>query len=150
MDKIDRGVWKRKATAFSVRSYRQLWGKNTEDPLSFIYLKGISIDLAKSLYLGWNKFGQKRSLSGWGLEGAGTFPIPPGIVFPHIKDKQLLAVLIIPMTPPHDAIMLPGSDPRPILIGSAEKASSHQTHDLLQGLVLLQENPDASITISLA
>jgi len=145
--RIDHGVWKRKAMAFSVRSHRHLWGRNTEDPLSFLYLKGISIDLAKSLYLGWNKFGHKRSLSGWGLEGEGDFLIPPGIVFPHIRDKKLLAVFIIPMIPPHDAIPLPGSDPCPILIGKAGEGSSQKTHNLLQGLVLLQKNPDTSVTI---
>jgi len=146
---IDHTLWKRKAMAFAVRSHRHLWGKNNEDPLSFLYLKGISNNLAKSLYLGWNKFGQKRPLAGWGLEGEGEFFIPAGIVFPHIKEKDLLALVIIPMTPPYDAVPLPGSDPCPIILNPSGAANDKTSNDLLQALSLLEETPDTRITIPL-
>lgn len=149
MSLSDPTLWKRKAMAFAVRSHRHLWGKNNEDPLSFLYLKGISVDLAKSLYLGWNKFGQKRSLAGWGLKGEGDFFIPAGVVFPYIREKELLALFIIPMDPPHAAVKLPGSDPCSICIGPAGKADAKTTQDLLQGFVLLQDHPGTRVTVTL-
>jgi hypothetical protein len=141
-------LWKRKAMAFAVRSHRHLWGKNNEDPLSFLYIKGICVDLAKSLYLGWNKFGQKRPLAGWGLQGKGDFLIPPGLVFPYIREKELLAILIVSMTSSHDPTLLPGSFTGPFVLGP-EGGAPKYTHDLLQGLVLIQENPDTPVTYTL-
>ena len=151
----DQTLWKRKAMAFAIRCHRHLWGKNNEDPLSFLYRQSISIDLSRSLYLGWNKFGQKRSLAGWGLKGEGDFLIPPGIVFPYIKEKELLALFVISMTRPYDRLMLPGSTPVPVVLGSLipgseETACKKTSPSLLQGLALFQENPGSCVTIPVA
>ena len=138
MKTFDPGLWKHKAMAFVTRAHRHLWGKNNEDPLAFLYYQGLTIEFSRSLYLGWNKFGQSRPLANWGLEGDGTFFIPPGIVFPYIVEKNLLSVFIISMDRPSDVLRLPGSDPGPVMLGS----SAHPP-DLLQALVLLQNHQGA-------
>lgn len=143
----DRSLWKRKATAFAVRSHRHLWGKNNEDPLSFLHLQGISLDLARSLYLGWNKFGQERPLANWGIAGEGNFLIPPGIVLPHIVEKSPAAVFILPIQTPGPAVMLPGSDPSPVVLGNPDSPAIRETTDLLEGLALLGRHPGDQIRI---
>ena len=146
MKKIKPDLWKHKAMAFATRAHRHLWGKNNEAPLAFLYRQGLSIAYSRSLYLGWNKFGQSRPLANWGFEGEGTFDMPAGIVFPYIVDKSLLSVFIVSMVRPGEVLRLPGSDPGPVVLGSRGKPLV--IHDLLKGLILFQDNPDSTVTIA--
>ncbi len=96
---IDSQLWKKKAMAFAIRTHRHLWGKNNEDPLAFLFNKGLSNEFAKSIYLGWNKFGQERQYKKWGINKAGGFIIPPGLVFPQIENKEIKGVFILSLNP---------------------------------------------------
>ena len=137
----DPQVWKRKAMAFTIRSHRHLWGKNNEDPLVFLFSRGLTNEFSKQIYLGWNKFGQERPYKGWGIDKEGSFLIPAGIVFPYIVDQELQSVFIISMDDPKSVFMLSGSSPSPVILGDSNKDMTI-TEDLIKGLCLFQENPD--------
>jgi len=92
---VDLQAWKKKARAFGIRTHNHLWGKNNEDPLSFLYLEGLNLHFIRKMYLGWNKFGHSRPCEGWGLSGKGSFFIPSGIVFPYIVEKEVTGIFII-------------------------------------------------------
>ncbi len=137
----DPQVWKRKAMAFTIRSHRHLWGKNNEDPLVFLFRRGLTNEFSKQIYLGWNKFGQERPYKGWGIDKEGSFLIPAGIVFPYIVETELQSVFIISMDEPSSVFMLPGSSPSPVILGDSNKDMTI-TEDLIKGLCLFQERPD--------
>ena len=140
----DPQVWKRKATAFSTRAHRHLWGKNNEDPLIFLFRHGLSNEFSKKIYLGWNKFSQERPCLNWGMPGDHKFNLPAGIVFPHIVDKELLSVFIISMDTPDTLFIVPGSRALPgtdLMLGSPGK-DIRSSENVLNGLQLLQEHPD--------
>jgi len=144
---IDNNKWKHKAMAFAIRSHRHLWGKNNEDPLAFLFRSGLTNEFSKTLYLGWNKFGQERPCNTWGLKEPGKFILPPGLVFPHIKDKDLKSIFIISMKDPSDIFTLPGSDPSPIVLGDPGSKPIKETGDMIQGLLAYQESPEATCVI---
>lgn len=149
---LDFSTWQRKAMAFSTRAHRHLWGKNNEDPLAFIFCQGLGNEFAKSLYLGWNKFGQERPFQNWGLSGQGKFTLPAGIVFPHIVNKDLRAVFIISMEDPRSIFLVPGSEPGPVVLENFETKGAKKefkTRDIIQGLVLFQDNPGCRVSIPL-
>ncbi len=95
---FDRTIWERKAMAFVTRSHRHLWGKNNEDPLAFLFTKGLKNDFIKKMHLGWNKFGQARPLKNWGYKKDSdtdkTHFLPSGIVIPYIVKRKLMSVFI--------------------------------------------------------
>ncbi|MCG8635884.1 MAG: hypothetical protein MI863_18765 [Desulfobacterales bacterium] len=143
----DPEAWKRKNMAFAIRSHRHLWGKNNEDPLAFLFRHGLSNAFSKKVYLGWNKFGQKRPYKGWGMDKEGTFLIPAGIVFPFIIDKELQSVFIISMDDPGSVFMLPGSSDSPVTLGNPDKKKL-AADTFIKGLCLFQDNPDNCVSIS--
>lgn len=151
---VDAETWKKKARAFAIRSHNHLWGKNNEDPLAFLYLKGLNLKFISKLYLGWNKFGHNRPCDGWGLACRGSFYIPPGIVFPYIVEKKITGIFIISMENP-DAVpapelILPGSFKGPLILGPDNREVKN-VDGIMAGLQLFQENPEVfSVNISLS
>ncbi|WDP90821.1 MAG: hypothetical protein HUN04_14390 [Desulfobacter sp.] len=137
---IDKKKWKRHAMAFAIRSHNHLWGKNNEDPLVFLFRKGLSHDFSRQMYLGWNKFGQERPYENWGIQREGKFMIPPGIVFPYIIDKDLKALFVIPMEKTESSFSFPGNPDQPIILGPPDNRII-EVEDIIQGLCRLQENP---------
>lgn len=121
---IDPARWKQKAAAFVTRTHRHLWGKNNEDPLVFLFRKGLSNEFIRQMHLGWNKHGQERDLTKWGLdpdvEAFQRFFLPPGIVFPYIIEKTLVSVIILPMEGDDPPCMVPGSRTGPITLGNGK------------------------------
>lgn len=139
----DHLVWKKKAMAFVTRAHRHLWGKNNEDPLVFLFRRGLSNEYVKSLHLGWNKHGQTRSLESWGLKRIEpgvekSIFLPSGIVFPHIVDKDLKGIWIHPMDGKGHATMVAGSRKGPVIMGNPENETI-EVYDLFEGLFLFQE-----------
>lgn len=138
-------TWEKKAKAFAIRSHNHLWGKNNEDPLSFLYLKGLNLKFISKMYLGWNKFGHNRPCDGWGLSCNGSFLIPSGIVFPYIVEKKIMGVFIISMANedagPAPELMIPGSFTGPLILGPDNRETKNAT-GILEGLKIFQENPD--------
>ncbi|THB78701.1 MAG: hypothetical protein D3926_12460 [Desulfobacteraceae bacterium] len=133
--------------AFVTRSHRHLWGKNNEAPLSFLFQQGLSHGLIKDLYLGWNKFGQARSIENWGFEPFPGQPeklmLHPGIVVPAIVSQNLEAVWIQQFndTGALDAYLVPGSKTAQILLGEPDDRIII-IHDLMDGLYLYQEGKE--------
>lgn len=149
---VDAEAWEKKARAFSIRSHKHLWGKNNEDPLSFLYLKGLNLNFIKKMSLGWNKFGHNRPCEGWGLSGKGSFFIPSGIVFPYIVGKKIRGIFIISMerpdSDPGSELMLPGSFKGPLILGPGNREDRKAT-GIMEGLKIFQEAPDVfSVNIS--
>ncbi|SMD08367.1 hypothetical protein SAMN02746065_13032 [Desulfocicer vacuolatum DSM 3385] len=143
-------LWKKKATAFVIRSHRQLWGRNNEDPLAFLFRMGLSNATIKTLYLGWNKFGQERHWNKWGIQEPhgqnlsgkkDCFLLAAGIIFPHIIEKELKSIWIHPMHPEGQISMVPGSAPGPVLLGDVKKPVVTTT-SLFKGLCLFQDHKD--------
>lgn len=150
---VDAKAWRKKAKAFAIRAHNHLWGKNNEDPLSFLYLEGLNLKFISKMYLGWNKFGQNRPCDGWGLSGKGSFFIPPGIVFPYIVEKEVTAIFIISMETPDDGpkseLIIPGSFKGPLVLGPGNRNIKEAT-GILEGLRIFQDNPDIfNVNISL-
>ena len=141
-------IWSRKATAFVVRSHRHLWGKNNEDPLAYLFIRGLKNQFIRDLYLGWNKFGQERPVKNWGFGNsagpAEKLRLPAGIVIPSIRDKQLCAVFIHTFGSPFDekTLMVAGS-PDPVVCFGTNKKSIYIINDLMDGLFLFQEKGSA-------
>nr|WP_320190474.1 hypothetical protein [uncultured Desulfobacter sp.] len=142
---MDTKTWEKKARAFAVRCHDHLWGKNNEDPLSFLYLQGLNLKFIGKMSLGWNKFRHKRPCEGWGLSGKGSFFIPSGIVFPYIVEKQITGIFIISMkgpdSDPGPELILPGSFKGPLILGPDNHEVKEAT-GIMEGLKLFQENPD--------
>lgn len=142
---VDTKTWEKKARAFAIRSRDHLWGKNNEDPLAFLYLKGLNLKFIGTMSLGWNKFGHKRPCDGWGLSGKDSFFIPPGIVFPYIVGKKITGIFIISMkipdSDPNPEFILPGSVKGPLIFGPDNDHIKGAT-SIMEGLKLFQENPE--------
>lgn len=138
----DPNLWRRKAMAFVTRTHQHLWGKNNEDPMIFLYRRGLTHDFVRAMHLGWNKFGQKRNPDNWGMEnssGMDSFFLPAGIVVPYIVEKELRAVFILPMEEENAPILVPGSPETRMVLGTPEKKSNICT-DLLIGLRRWQDS----------
>lgn len=136
-------LWKKKGAAFVTRTHRHLWGKNNEDPLVFLFRKGLSNEFVKSLHLGWNKHGQIRALESWGLErikpgDPESLFLPSGIVFPNIMDKVLRGIWICSMENKNQITRVPGSQKEPIMLGNPENGVI-AVSGLFEGLSLFQE-----------
>ncbi len=113
-------LWRRRAMAFVTRGHQHLWGRNNEDPLAFLFRQGLSHEFVRSAHLGWNKHGQTRDMSRWGMvpdlpEDRPAFFFPPGLVLPGIRNRVLMSVILIPMTRDAPGILVPGSRPDVIL-----------------------------------
>lgn len=137
-------LWLSKAMAFVTRSHRHLWGKNNEDPLAFLFKRGLKNDFAKKMLLGWNKFGQNRPAENWGLDPAdfkeGKLFLPHGIVFPYIFNKKLVSVFILSYENQNPkAYMVPGSLTRTIVLGDLSSPDVIVVKDLFKGLYQFQE-----------
>ena len=138
----DPKAWKRKAMAFATRAHRHLWGKNNEDPLVFLFRHGLSNEFSKKIYLGWNKFSQERPSLNWGIQGGGNFTLPAGIVFPHIVDRELLSLFVIPMETSGGLFIVPGSNAVPgtdLLLGDPGE-DPLSAGNILEGLCRIQEH----------
>jgi len=150
---VDASAWKKKARAFAIRAHNHLWGKNNEDPLTFLYLKGLNLKFISKMYLGWNKFAHNRPCEGWGLSGKGSFFIPSGIVFPYIVAKEVTGIFIISMeTPdagprsdpdsgPNAGLIIPGSVKGPLVLGPGNCDVKEAT-GILEGLKIFQDGPE--------
>lgn len=140
---FDPHLWKQKAMAFVTRCHRHLWGKNNEDPLVFLYQQGLTHDFIRQMHLGWNKHGQQRDFTKWGLSDAGmdlsSVLIPAGIVFPHIVDKILVSVVILPMISDSRPWLLPGSD-LDIISCHPDRQTDRICDDVFAGLRAFQES----------
>ena len=146
-------LWKKKAAAFVTRSHHHLWGKNNEDPQVFLFQQDLTNRFIKQMHLGWNKHGQERTLKKWGLDDQkkqnnqdkerqkGVFILPPGIVFPYIVEKELIAVWIHPLDPSGSAFIVPGSAKMPLRLGS-HKNPIKRVDGLFEGLRLFQESQE--------
>src|SRR6056297_2066116 len=146
---VDAKAWEKKAKAFAIRSYKHLWGKNNEDPLSFLYLKGLNLEFINKMFLGWNKFGHNRPCDGWGLSGKDSFFIPSGIVFPYIVEKKVTGIFIISMKNPDSELIIPVSFKGPLILGPGNREVKDAT-GIMEGLKIFQEGPDVfSVNISL-
>lgn len=150
---VDAKVWKKKARGFAVRARDHLWRSNNEDPLTFLYLKGLNLDFIGKMALGWNKFGHTRPCDGWGLSGTGSFFIPCGIVFPYIVEKEITGLFIISMANPDSdsgsEVIIPGSFKGPLILGPGN-GDIKETTGILDGLRIYQESQDLfSVKISL-
>ena len=136
-------LWKQKARSFVTRSHRHLWGKNNEDPQVLLFQQDLTNQFVKQIHLGWNKHGQSRTLEKWGLntqdngQQKRSFILPPGIVFPYIVEKELLAVWIHPLDPSGSTFIVPGSANTPLRLGS-HKNPIKVVDGLFEGLRLFQ------------
>ncbi|MCF6249225.1 MAG: hypothetical protein L3J69_17985 [Desulfobacula sp.] len=145
---INTDIWKKKAMAFVIRSHRHLWGKNNEDPLAYLFTRGLKNEFCKQLYLGWNKFGQERPFQNWRFETRTNqrpdqpkkFLLPAGIVFPYIIDKNLISVFIHSFSQKSSSriTLVPGSSSATIILGET-KQTIVIIEDLFDGLFLFQE-----------
>lgn len=150
---VDVHAWEKKARAFAIRTHNHLWGKNNEEPLSFLYLEGLNLNFVSKMYLGWNKFGHNRPCEGWGFSGKGSFFIPSGIVFPYIVEKKVTGIFIIsmenPNSDPGSESIIPGSFNGPLILGPGNREVREAT-GIMEGLKIYQEDPDMfSVNISL-
>lgn len=140
-------LWKQKARSFVTRSHRHLWGKNNEDPQVLLFQQDLTNQFVKQIHLGWNKHGQSRTLEKWGLntqdngQQKRSFILPPGIVFPYIVEKELLAVWIHPLDPSGSTFIVPGSANTPLRLGS-HKNPIKVVDGLFEGLRLFQEHQE--------
>lgn len=167
---FDDTVWKQKAMAFVIRSHRHLWGKNNEDPLAFLFNRGLTNQFAKEGLLGWNKFGQKRSAENWGQTPGDNNPsekernlfLPSGIVVPFIVEQQLKSIFIHEFGTDETAktTMVPGSSTPTMLLrekGNKKIERIAVVHHVFDGLFLFQESqqtccvlihPDLSLPVN--
>lgn len=137
-------TWKQKAMAFVTRSYRHLWGKNSEGPQAFLFTCGLKNNFIKKQVLGWNKFGQNRPRQNWGLEpvknNSDKLFLGPGIVIPFIIETNLESVFILPYKDnlPGPVFMIPGSSSPTMILGKNKK-NIIMTSRILDGMFLFQE-----------
>ncbi|WP_041279149.1 hypothetical protein [Desulfobacula toluolica] len=149
---FNRAVWKQKAMAFVVRSHRHLWGKNNEDPQAFLFTHGLKNQFIKDALIGWNKFGQTRSIKNWGIETNlkkdEKLFLASGIVIPFIVKKELKSIFIHPYDESQDnkTTIIPGSvTPTMVLGEKKEKVAVIQ--NIFDGLFLFQELKDTCCII---
>ena len=123
-------AWKKRATSFVIRSHRQLWGKNNEEPLAWLFLQGLKNSFVKEIYMGWNKHGQERSWESWGLAPGQWIGqdemeqeteqrkgqshnkrliLPSGLVIPFIRNKKLLKITLLRYEQTEKLLIIPGS-----------------------------------------
>ncbi len=159
-------IWKKKAIAFVTRSHRHLWGKNNEDPLAFLFLKGLENQFAKDMVLGWNKFGQERPKENWGIKDGltsneslscgslskGKFLLPSGIVIPYIINKELISIFIISLNinETDKTILVPGSQSNRMILNENDEDPFHPivlVSNILDGLYLYQETQEKACII---
>ena len=147
-------LWKQKARAFVTRSHHHLWGKNNEDPQVFLFHQELSNAFIKQMHLGWNKHGQARTPEKWGLESVaandpshpGKLFLPPGIVVPYIKGKELVSLWIHPLDPSGIPYLVPGSAKKWLCLGNPENPIKKVTR-LFEGLRLFQKKNSLCIEI---
>jgi hypothetical protein len=146
---FDAAAWRKKAGAFVVRCHHHLFGKNNEDPLAYLFTRGIKNEFAKKILLGWNKFSQERPGENWGFgPGAKKLVLQKGLVIPYIVEKELRSVFIhaYEEAGPKNASMVPGSLSSCMVLhtgperpGPEKKEAPVLVHDLMQGLLFFQE-----------
>ena len=150
---VDPQLWNRKAVAFVVRCHRHLWGRHSDAPLAFVFEQGLKNAFLKELTVGWNKFPQHRSLQDWGLALQEGIPasdqppprilLPPGLVIPCIREKQLLAVTIYryadTLQPRSHTVA--GSRPAALILDKGAAGAALVPH-ILDALLLFQERGD--------
>ncbi|WP_022665931.1 hypothetical protein [Desulfospira joergensenii] len=140
----DPDTWRRKATAFVTRTHQHLWGKNNEDPMVFLFRRGLTHDFIRAMHLGWNKFGQKRSPASWGIQHRSASEedklfLPAGIVVPHIVEKELKAVFILSMDQENRCWLVPGSPENRLVLGTPGDRPE-TSNDLAIGLKKWQDS----------
>lgn len=145
---LDPALWQRKAVAFVTRTHQHLWGKNNEDPLVFLFRRGLTHDFIRAMHLGWNKFSQKRNPVNWGMgPDRDCFLLPAGIVVPCIVEKKLQAVFILSLEGNNPSFLVPGSPDQRMVLGPPGK-DEKTCQDLLIGLRLWQDsNKTARVVI---
>jgi hypothetical protein len=151
---FDAAAWRKKAGAFVVRCHHHLFGKNNEDPLAYLFTRGIKNEFAKKMLLGWNKFSQERPGENWGFgPGPEKLVLQKGLVIPYIVEKELKSVFIhaYEEAGPKNASMVAGSACTCMILenepGQGKKESPVLVHDLMQGLLLFQEKKESGCII---
>jgi len=140
-DNLERPLWEQRAMAFVTRSFRQLWGKNNEEMLAWLYNMGLSNPFARARLLGWNKHGQARNPELWGVEPTDDTPallLPQGLVVPYIVDKRLRKITIVGK---EETVEVCGGSPEPMVLGSDARVIA-LVPDCMDGLFLSQEKGD--------
>lgn len=133
--------------AFVVRSHRHLWGKNNEDPQAFLFTRGLKNQFIKDRLIGWNKFGQTRSIQNWGIETNFKTDeklfLPSGIVIPFIVEKELRSIFIHPYdeNKRNKTTIVPGSWTSTLVLGE-KKEKIAVIQNIFDGLFLFQELKD--------
>ena len=154
---FDAMAWRRKAVAFVTRCHQHLFGKNNEDPLAYLFRRGIKNEFAKQMLMGWNKYSQERPMENWGFgPGKGKLFLPKGLVIPYIVEKELKSVFIHSFEDDggKETRMIPGSVLSCMILqtgaagsGQEKKQKPVLAHDLMEGLLLFQEVKDAGCII---
>ena len=143
----DPSRWEKKAIAFVTRSHQQLWGKNNEEPLAWLFEQGFENAFAKKMHLGWNKHAQTRAADTWGLTiSTQKMTLPAGIVIPYIVKKKLLSIFIYPFETEDNTKTIPGSQSDTLILGN-----QHHTvaviSNIIHGFYLFQETGDSAVTV---
>ncbi|MBI9090295.1 MAG: hypothetical protein JEZ12_13845 [Desulfobacterium sp.] len=136
-DNRERPLWEQRAMAFVTRSFRQLWGKNNEEMLAWLFNQGLSNPFVRTQLWGWNKHGQARNPALWGIEPTDDTPalvLPQGIVVPYIVDKRLRKITIVN----NETMEVPGGSHEPMVLGNQFKVIA-LVPDCVDGLFLFQE-----------
>ena len=154
---FDAAAWRKKAGAFVIRCHHHLFGKNNEDPLAYLFTRGIKNEFAKKMLLGWNKFSQERPGENWGFgPGPEKLVLQKGLFIPYIVEKELRSVFIYAYEEagPKNASMVPGSLSSCMVLhtgperpGPEKKKAPVLVHDLMQGLLLFQEKKEPGCII---
>ena len=151
---FDAVAWRKKASAFVIRCHHHLFGKNNEDPLAYLFTRGIKNEFAKKMLLGWNKFSQERPGENWGFgPGPEKIVLQKGLVIPYIVEKELKSVFIYVYEPDgaKGAAMVPGNACTCMILenepGQAGKVPPVLVHDLMQGLLIFQEKKETGCII---
>lgn len=150
-------IWKNKAISFVVRTRQDLWGKHNEDILAWFFLEGFNNTFIRDMLLGWNKFAKNRPSKAWGLPDEclsqgihqGKFILPPGIVIPHIVNKDLRKILIYDHLNKDSkrCVPVPGSSSDPIILGDS-RTNVAVFSNIIHGLFIYQElKKDVTIII---
>ncbi|MCP4115225.1 MAG: hypothetical protein GY737_07395 [Desulfobacteraceae bacterium] len=137
-DTLERPLWEQRAMAFVTRSFRQLWGKNNEDMLAWLYNMELSNPFARARLLGWNKHGQTRNPELWGVEPTDDNPallLPRGLVVPYIVDKRLRKITIVNK---EETVEVRGGSREPMVLGNDSRVMAI-VPDCMDGHFLFQE-----------
>jgi hypothetical protein len=145
---IPNSVWKNKTFSFLVRTRQELWGKNNEDIMAWLFLEGFSNRFINEQLLGWNRYAKIRPAAAWALpqgeechiDSHGKFTLPPGIVIPYLVEKEIVKLLIYDYQSdkPNRLYTLPGSSQRAMILGAT---SDHVAvvFEAMHALLVLQE-----------